>query len=85
MNEVELNMKRTFETAVSYEVVRNKKMPSKELIGGIFDFIYHPNVLWGPQLSEHQACGCGWGPCQKKIRMVDDLFQFWDEVGVVPL
>jgi hypothetical protein len=84
MVELQVFMKETFESAVFYEVLRDRKMPTKELIAQKFDSVYHEKRLWGPQIFRRSVCCKGWAPCQKKDEMVDEMFHLWNQIGDVP-
>ena len=84
MVELQLFMKETFELAVFYEVLLDRKMPTKEMIAQKFDLAYHENRLWGPQIFMRSVCCEGWAPCQKKDEMVDEMFRLWNQISNVP-
>jgi hypothetical protein len=76
-------MKDRFEFSVSYEVVRERKMPTRDMISKMFDSVYIDtgHVLWGPRIFRPMP---RWGRQANKDRMVDEMLSFWNQVGDVP-
>jgi hypothetical protein len=74
IEELQPFMKETFETGVFYEVLCDRKMPTKEMIAEKFDSIYHEDsVNWSSCIFTRRVCHCQWGRCLKD-EMVDEMF-----------
>jgi hypothetical protein len=76
MAEHHIFLKECFELSVFHEVFIKKRLLTKKMIHDIFNSVYNTPLFWGQSVS--------WGYMVQEDNIIDEMFDFWNQVGDVP-